>query len=279
MKNSDWFLILELVAFFGVLVGGAIFAVCCLASLCANAAEPEAAAATNVFISSETVELPGWYRRIVYSEGGEPKNDEGVIVSAADAAAQETVIEYAGEISQAAKESLDEAVGGLLAVTNLVPSNAVHIALSLGRLSPSKNLAGEIVAEWSDGSNDVQVVEYNQRLVLPPGRKVRYSFVDQTNDVEFVWDEPWDRESLVHTGRVVRPAAFRSIRALSWRHERFGGANGFDFGSAVVGVNTPDGVRYALTTNVTVEVGGVVAELQFRNGARVAVKKQNEGVE
>jgi hypothetical protein len=279
MKNSDWFLILELVAFFGVLVGGAIFAGCCLASLCANAAEPEAAAATNVFISSETVELPGWYRRIVYSEGGEPKNDEGVIVSAADAAAQETVIEYAGEISQAAKESLDEAVGGLLSVTNLVPSNATHIALSLGRLSPSKNLAGEVVAEWTDGSNDWQAVEYNQRLGLPPGRKIRYSFVDQTNDVEFVWDEPWDRESLVHTGRVVRPAAFRSIRALSWRHERFGGANGFDFGSAVVGVNTPDGVRYALTTNVTVEVGGVVAELQFRNGARVAVKKQNEGVE
>lgn len=279
MKNSNWVLFLEFLAFFGVLTGAALFAVCCLASLCAEAAEPEAAAATNVFIASETVELPGWYQRIVYAEGGEPKNDEGVIVSAADAAAQEIVIEYAGEISQAAKESLDEAVGGLLSVTNLVPSNAVHIALSLGRFSPSKNLAGEIVAEWSDGSNDVQVVEYNQRLVLPPGRKVRYSFVDQTNDVEFVWDEPWDRESLVHTGRVVRPAAFRSIRALSWRHERFGGANGFDFGSAVVGVNTPDGVRYALTTNVTVEVGGVVAELQFRNGARVAVKKQNEGVE
>ena len=279
MKNSGWILFLESLAFFGVLTGGVLFAVCCLASLCAEAAEPEAAAATNVFVSSETVELPGWRRRVVYSEGGEPKNDDGVIVSAADAAAQETVIEYAGEISQAAKESLDEAVGGLLAVTNLVPSNAVHIALSLGRFSPSKNLAGEIVAEWSDGSNDVQVIEYNQRLVLPPGRKVRYSFVDQTNDVEFVWDEPWDRESLIHTGRVVRPAAFRSIRALSWRHERFGGANGFDFGSAVVGVNTPDGVLYALTTNVTVEVGGVVAELQFRNGARVAVKKQNEGVE
>ena len=256
-----------------------LLVVCCLAAFCASGAEPETAATTNVIISSETVELPGWPRRVVYSEGGEPKNDDGVIVSAADAAAQETVIEYAGEISQAAKESLDEAVGGLLAVTNLVPSNAVHIALSLGRFSPSKNLAGEIVAEWSDGSNDVQVIEYNQRLVLPPGRKVRYSFVDQTNDVEFVWDEPWDRESLVHTGRVVRPAAFRSIRALSWRHERFGGANGFDFGSAVVGVNTPDGVLYALTTNVTVEVGGVVAELQFRNGARVAVKKQNEGVE
>lgn len=251
----------------------------CLAAFCASGAEPETSATTNVIISSETVTLPEWNRRVVYTDGAEPKNDGGILVSAADAAAQEIVIEYAGEISQAAKESLDEAVGGLLSVTNLVPSNAVHIALSLGRFSPSKNLAGEIVAEWSDGSNDVQVVEYNQRLVLPPGRKVRYSFVDQTNDVEFVWDEPWDRESLVHTGRVVRPAAFRSIRALSWRHERFGGANGFDFGSAVVGVNTPDGVRYALTTNVTVEVGGVVAELQFRNGARVAVKKQNEGVE
>lgn len=279
MKNSNWVLFLEFLAFFGVLTGAALFAVCCLASLCASAAEPEAAAATNVFVSSETVEFPGWHRRVVYSEGGEPKNDDGVIVSAADAAAQETVIEYAGEISQAAKESLDEAVGGLLAVTNLVPTNATHIALSLGRLSPSKNLAGEVVAEWTDGSNDVQVIEYNQRLVLPPGRKVRYSFVDQTNDVEFVWDEPWDRESLIHTGRVVRPAAFRSIRALTCRHERFGGANGFDFGSAVVGINTADGIRYALTTNITIDIGGVVTDLQFKNGARVAVKKQNEGVE
>ena len=279
MKNSGWILFQEFIAFFGVLTGVEIFAVCCLASLCANAAEPETAAATNVFVSSETVKLPGWYQRVVYAEGGEPKNDEGIIVSAADAVAQETVIKYAGEISQAAKESLDKAVGDLLAVTNLVPSNAVHVALSLGRYEPSKNLAGEIVAEWTDGSNDVQVIEYNQRLVLPPGRKVRYSFVDQTNDVEFVWDEPWDSDALVHTGRVVRPAAFRSARALSWRHERFGGANGFDFGSAVVGVNTADGIRYALTTNIAIDIGGVVTELQFKNGARVAAKKQNEGEE
>ena len=147
-----------------------LLVVCCLAAFCASGAEPETVATTNVIISSETVTLPEWKRRVVYTDGAEPKNDEGVLVSAADAAAQETVIEYAGEISQAAKESLDEAVGGLLSVTNLVPTNAVHIALSLGRLSPSKNLAGEVVAEWYDGSNDIQVIEYNQRLVLPPGR-------------------------------------------------------------------------------------------------------------
>lgn len=242
----------------------------------AEGTETEAASVTNVFVSSETVTLPGWYRRIVYAEGEEPKNDEGVIVSAADAAAQETVIEYADEISQAAKASLDEAVGGLLSVTNLLPSNAVHIALSLGRYSPSRNLAGEIVAEWTDGTNDWQVVKYSQTLVLPPGRKVRYSFVDQTNDVEFAWDEPWDSSSLVHTGRVVRPAAFRSVRGLSWRHERFGGRNGFDFGSAVVGVNTNAAIRYALTTNILLDVGGVATEMRFKNGARVAVKKQGD---
>ena len=67
----------------------------CLAAFCASGAEPETAATTNVIISSETVTLPEWNQRIVYTDGAEPKNDGGVLVSAADAAAQEIVIEYA----------------------------------------------------------------------------------------------------------------------------------------------------------------------------------------
>jgi hypothetical protein len=259
-----------------VLIGAIVFAASVLTAFGADTtAEP--AAVTNVTITSDTVTLPGWERRIVYTdESEEPKNDGGVVVSAADAKAQETILDYAGEISEGAESGLNEALSGLLAVTGQVPKTATHIVLSVGRGQPSKNLAGEVIEEWSDGTNDWQVVEYNQTLRLPPGRKVRYTFPDQTNDVEFTWLEPWNHETTIHTGKVVRPAAFRSIRALTWRHEKFGGKTGFDFGSAIVGVSTPDGIKYALTTNVTVHVNGADHQLSFKQGAYQEVKAQGE---
>ncbi|MBR3922803.1 MAG: hypothetical protein IKJ45_06800 [Kiritimatiellae bacterium] len=258
-----------------VLIGAIVFAASVLTAFGAETAEP--AAVTNVTITSDTVTLPGWEKRVVYTdESDEPKNDKGVLVSAADAKAQEMILEYAGEISEGAESGLTEALSGLLAVTGQVPKTATHIVLSVGRDRPSKNLAGEVIEEWSDGTNDWQVVEYNQTLRLPPGRKVRYSFPDQTNDVEFAWLEPWNPATTIHTGKVVRPAEFRSIRALTWRHEKFGGKSGFDFGSAIVGVSTEDGIRYALTTNVTVCVDGIVDQLSFKQGVYQEVKAQGE---
>ena len=262
-------------AVFALIAGLILFA----ASACSAFGEeiPTTAAVTNVTITSDTVTFPGWEKRIVYTdESEEPKNDGGVVVSAADARAQETILDYAGEISEGAESGLAEALSGLLAVTGQVPKTATHIVLSVGRGQPSKNLAGEVIEEWSDGTNDWQVVEYNQTLRLPPGRKVRYSFPDQTNDVEFTWLEPWNHETTIHTGKVVRPAAFRSIRAMTWRHEKFGGKTGFDFGSAIVGVSTPDGIKYALTTNVTVHVNGADHQLSFKQGAYQEVKAQGE---
>lgn len=278
--NRLWQVYQIVSALIGILIGAAVFAACCLSALGAETNAVEAAAVTNIHITTETVTLPGWYKRIVYTdETEEPKNDEGVIVSAADAKAQETVIEYAGEISEAAEAGLGEAVSGMLAVTNQIPTNATHIALSLGRYSESKNLAGEVIGEWSDGTNDWQVVRYNQLLTLAPGRKVRYSFVDQTNDIEFVWNKPWDASSLVHTGMVARPVPFRGVRALSWRHERFGGVAGFDFGSAVVGIVTNGVISYALTTNFVINLDGVLFPLSFKNGAYIGAQTQNEGEE
>ncbi|MBE6397659.1 MAG: hypothetical protein E7046_11705 [Lentisphaerae bacterium] len=258
-----------------VLIGTIVFAADVLTAFGAETAEP--AAVTNVTIISETVTLPGWEKRVVYTdESDEPKNDKGVLVSAADAKAQEMILEYAGEISESAENGLNEALPGLLAVTGQVPKTATHIVLSVGRGQPSKNLAGEVIEEWSDGTNDWQVVEYNQTLRLPPGRKVRYTFPDQTNDVKFAWFEPWNPEATIHTGKVVRPAALRGVRGLTWRHEKFGGRSGFDFGSAIVGITTVDGIKYALTTNVTVHVNGVDHQLSFRQGAYQEVKAQGE---
>jgi hypothetical protein len=60
----------------------------------------------------------------------------------------------------------------------------------------------------------------------------------------------------------------RNIRALTYRHEKFGGLNGFDFGSALV---TVDGVP-TFTGSVTNQVTGEV--LDFRNGINQAKAKE-----
>jgi hypothetical protein len=63
----------------------------------------------------------------------------------------------------------------------------------------------------------------------------------------------------------------RNKRALTYRHERFGGVNGFDFGSALVMVDGVPTFTGIITNAVTFE------EMEFRNG--VLIERAKEALE
>jgi hypothetical protein len=232
-------------------------------------ADVDEKASTNLLITSDAVEIKGWSRRHVMADkDNNPINDDGKLVAYIDAIAQSAT---AGEIEKQAvviSNAMMEAVGRLSDVTNQIPSKSSHIALYLPRLQAAQNLAGEVVWESSDGVTDTQRVRYNQRLMLAPNRSVEYVYNDVTTRVACVWSGIWDTNALEHVCTIKRPVNVRNIRALTYRHEKFGGLNGFDFGSALV---TVDGVP-TFTGSVTNQVTGEV--LDFRNGINQAKAKE-----
>jgi hypothetical protein len=147
----------------------------------------------------------------------------------------------------------------------------LHLQVYLPQLRTPENLTGEVISESSDGITDTQTVRYSQKLKMPPNRAIEYVYNDITARVSCVWKEPWDTNSLTHVCTIARPSMLRNKRALTYRHERFGGANGFDFGSALVTVDGIPTFTGIITNAVTLE------EMEFRNG--VLIERAKEALE
>lgn len=243
----------------------------CLIGFAAIADDAEKAS-TNLLITSDSIEMKGWSRQHVMADkDNKPTNDQGKLVSFADAVAQSTlaheVTRNMGVISQA----MTNAISSLAAVTNLIPAKSLHLQVYLPRLYDSGNLTGEVISESSDGITDTQTVRYSQKLKMPPNRAIEYVYNDVTARVSCVWKEPWDTNSLTHVCTIARPSMLRNKRALTYRHERFGGANGFDFGSALVTVDGIPTFTGIITNAITLE------EMEFRNG--VLIERAKEALE
>ena len=245
-----------------------IFLILCLGVFFAVAGE-EVQSVTNLLISSDTKEMKGWSRQhVMANKDNKPVNDQGKLVSFADTVAQLNlayeVTKSMGVISQA----MTNAIESLTAVTNLIPAKSLHLQVYLPQLQTPENLTGEVISETSDGITDTQTVRYSQKLKIPPNRAIEYVYNDVTARVSCVWKEPWDTNSLTHVCTIARPSMLRNKRALTYRHERFGGANGFDFGSALVTVDGIPTFTGIITNAVTLE------EMEFRNGVLIERAKE-----
>ena len=219
---------------------GAEIVLCVLCVLCGlniKAQEIETIAATNLLITSNTTNELGWTRQTLM-DGGEGKvvDPSGVVVSAADAAAQRTLAKNLQRVATATAIGVTNALSSLWAVTNLVPDNAHHVQLYFPRATIPLNLAAEVVEEGADGDTDWQVVKYSQLLTIPPNRHVDYVYPGGTATVAAVWDG-WDASSYTHRCTFPRPAIVRGKLINSAKHDIIGGPKGFDFGSAIVTVN------------------------------------------
>ena len=220
---------------------------------------------TNVLVVSQTVEKRAWKRTAIMADTeNRPLDPSGKLAAYADAAAAAVMAGRAGEISEGALAAIREAVAELIAVTNQVQGEAVHVAVSLPAQG-SRNLQGMVTAEGcADGTNEWQDVVYSQALRVPPARRVEYVYPGGTASVEVVWSRPWDQTGLVHRCAWKRPGLLSGVRAFrTRRHDIFGGRKGFSFGKSLV---TVDGIP-TVTGSVTNSATGAV--LSFENGVVV----------
>lgn len=222
-------------------------------------AEDEKSVTNLVITSDEVIELGLTRQALLDGGNGKVIDRSGTVISHAELVALNVLATNINQITTSAHNAMVEAVGELKAVTDQVPSHAEHIALYLPPTSSPNNLMGEVIAEGTDGITDWQIVRYTQYLLIAPNRHVEYSYLGSTATVECVWDN-WDKDSLEHRCTFKRPTLYQGKLIRSYVHDRFGGAKGFDFGSALVSVDGKPTYTGAWTNSITGEIHN------FRNG-------------
>lgn len=225
---------------------------------------------TNLVITSDEVTELGLSRQAILYGGKRKLIDRsGKVASYAEVVALNVLATNINRITTAAHDEMRQAVGELESVTNQVPSHAEHIALYLPPANAPKNLMGEVISEGTDGSTDWQIVRYTQHLLIAPNRHIEYHYLNTTATVECVWGK-WDKDALEHRCTFKRPTAYQGKLIRSYCHDIFGGARGFDFGSALVTVDGKPTFTGVWTNSLT------GAEYQFRNGVIQSQTKEIE---
>ena len=236
-----------------------------------DASVPDAAAITNINIVSDEFHSKAWTRQAVMATPSNTIMDlSGVFVGAAEAAVHSNEAERITAVSEAAINGVRESFKALYAVTGKVAKTAHHVALVIPPANSPASLQGFVVKEQTDGVTDTQWVWYSHRLPAAPIRYVEYVTPKGSYSANVQWVS-WnaDGEDIEVNGRtwkachrctVTRPQAARGLPSLTRQNERFGGANGFDFGAAVVTV----GGRLTRTGAVTNDITGEV--VWFDNG-------------
>ena len=227
--------------------------------------------ATNIVVTSETIEEPAWARRVVMKDNttGKVKNDGGKVGDAAKSAAAGEAAEVAAEIGEAANTAMTNALQALTTAQSSAATNAIALALVVVPETSRTNFTAYVVKTETTGNVDTQWVWYNRQIDLAPNRFVVYQTFDRAVTNKAAWVDWGATTNITHNGRtwegchvctVTRPTWARGVACLDLPNDRLGGQNGFDFGDMLVTVGgTP-----AYTGVVTNGVTGAV--LYFDNG-------------
>lgn len=228
------------------------------------------AAGTNVVVTSETIEEPAWKRRVVMQNGaGQIINDVGTVGSAAATAAAGAAAEHAGEISDAAKVAMTNAMRILTEAGENAATNAIGLALVLMPETSRTNLTAYVVKTETDGVTDTQYVWFNKQIDLEPNRYVVYETYGRASTNKVTWANWTNAVTVTHNGRtwegchvctVQRPLWAQGGACLDMPNDRLGGLSGFNFGDLLL---TMDGepLYTGFVTN-----GTTGAVLYFDNG-------------
>ena len=233
-------------------------------------AQLAAEAATNVVVTSQTIEEPAWKRQVVMQDGaGRIFNDGGTVGSAAESAAAGEAAEHAAEISDAANVAMTNALRVLTDAADAAATNAIGIALVVAPETSRTNLTAYVVKTESDGVIDTQWVWFNREIFLAPNRYVVYETYDRAATNKVAWTDWTNTVAVTHNGRtwegchvctVTRPAWAQGVTCLDLPNDVFGGPGGFDFGDMLL---TMDG-EPLYTGFVTNGLTGAV--IYFDNG-------------
>lgn len=227
--------------------------------------------ATNIVITSETIEEPAWKRRVVMKNGetGEIVNDDGTVGDAAKSAAAGEAAERATEIGETANVAMTNALRTLTTVQADAATNAIALALVIMPETSRTNLTAYVVKTETAGAVDTQWVWYNRQIDLAPNRYVVYQTHDRAATNKVAWIDWQTTETITHNGRtwegchrctVTRPTWAQGVTCLDLPNDRLGGPSGFDFGDLLLTI----GGDPAYTGIVSNGVTGAV--LYFDNG-------------
>lgn len=240
-----------------------------------------AEATTNYYIVSDVMLKKMWTRQpVMATHDNEVIDASKTLVSYADAIAQSNAIANLYQISDAASSAMSNSINYLLEYTNQIPASAQHISMYFKPDTLVSNLAAFVVHETSDGVTDTQYVWYNTSLSLPPVRFVEYESSTGSTMVKCTWwDWKADGETItvnsntwsgVHRCTITRPVELRYEMCKTRKNDRWGGQNGFSFGSMVAFLNgkpTFTGVISNVEENVflTFKQGALVGQAPITN--------------
>ena len=199
---------------------------------------------TQTNVVSEVRIATAWHRRVVMrDEQGVIVNDDGQVADKAATAAIDRAADAAAEIADAALDSLNETRQTLRNASGSAATNAHMFALHIAPSTTSSNMVGYVVKTETVGGIDRQWVWYSHVMSVAPNRYVSYETygLASTNKCEWV---DWNSSTNVTvngttwTGckvcTVQRPSWAIGKTCVDCPNDKWGGANGMDFGDITV---------------------------------------------
>ena len=198
-----------------------------------------------VTIESSNVVTRAWRRGVVTVDSeGHLSGDDGIVGEKASTEAIDATAEAAGQISDAANQSMLDAMQYLYSNTNNMATNCVMVALQLEPEMVASNLTGYVVKTTTDGYTDHQWVWYNKVLTLKPNRFITYSYYGGSQKVKAEWVN-WTTNGVAvtvdgvtwngcHECTVARPEFAAGETCLDLPNETWGGDNGIEWGDILL---------------------------------------------
>lgn len=213
---------------------------------------------TNIVSNVATVKQ--WSRQYVFVDGAGKLHDKsGKLVAYADEIGRQNRASDVRQVIEGAHAGMTNALQRVYDMTNNVPERSIALRFSMKPSVQRQNFFAYIVAEQSDGTNDVARYYFSHILDIPPKIQRRYRNGESTVYVEGEWQNystngvaVTDAQGVTWNGcndiRFARPAWAIGYPVRPNRHCTIGHpVSGLDFAGAMVFV---DG-RPTLTGYVT----------------------------
>lgn len=202
---------------------------------------------TQTNVVSEVRVSTYWHRRVVMrDEQGVITNDGGLVADKAATAAIDEAADAAAEISDAALGSLNETRQKLKDASVNAATNAHMFALHIAPSTTSDNMVGYVVKTETVGGVDRQWVWYSHEIAVAPNRYVSYETYGLASTNKCNWVDWNSSTNVTVNGKTWAGCKVCTVQRPSWAvgktcvdcpNEKWGGANGMDFGDISVLVN------------------------------------------
>lgn len=245
--------------------------------------EPGRSVVTN--LDSNVVRTRQWRRHYIMKTGaGDLVDPTGALASYAKVATMDAVVSEITNVTTAAFNGMQSALGELYALTNSLPEVGCSLKLALLPDADRTNFWAYVAARSTDGTNDTAWVWFSQELATPPKLTRRYWGETETGWAEGEFPDglgsPVTTNGFTGCHRVVyaRPAFAKGVLLVPDDYVGIGApGRGLSFASAIVTVDGRPTLTGLVTNSVSAVSGTNVYEVvTVDNGAVMKVENVTE---